>query len=397
MEAPLAPVAPTSDIQLSIPLINRTKYLSEFASKDTLLKNSPDGGYFYLSSQSIKPIGIDTIKMTPKDCSQQVVVGVFVIDPPSPFGDTLTYKEITGSDPPVGQPTPDQTSFLPPLVTAPVPSFENATFESGTISLSVRNKLPVAIDFPDPIIVKNRKLTSPIDTNEVTRFSFAGKILQPGEISVLNTSLANITIQNSFRVPSFKLHNQASIGPVTYTQQSGIEYVVTLSNLSARSAKATIPPQVLLRTRDSVFTLDDSVSLQSATFRSGSFDVVFQNNIDVNARVSLTVNELRDRTTGAPFKISTTFNGKGTTRIPVNASSLKVQSSATAVGTKLTFSAALDSINSQVPRQVNSTDFLRVDLQARSTFVIQSITGRIKPTSFTINAGTGWASNGFIY
>ena len=173
IESPLEPVAPTSDIQLSIPLINRTKYLSEFASKDSLLKNSPDGGYVYSSSQPIKPIGIDTIKFTPKDGFEQVTLGVFVIDPPSPFGDTLNYRELTGSDAPTFPfPSPAQTYPIPAITTAPFASFENATFESGTISLSIRNKFPVPIDFPDPIIVKNRKITAPTDTNEIARFSF---------------------------------------------------------------------------------------------------------------------------------------------------------------------------------------------------------------------------------
>ena len=185
------------------------------------------------------------------------------------------------------------------------------------------------------------------------------------------------------------MHAQASAGPVTYTQQSGIEYIVSLSNLSARSGKAVIPSQALLRTRDTVIVVDDSVSLQTASFRSGSFDIVFQNNIDVNARVSLSIRELVDKTTGAPFAVTTSFNGKGTTRIPVNAANLKVQSSSAAIGTRLTFSSTVESIESQTPRQVNSTDFLRVDFQPRSAFVVQSITGRIRPTPLTINAGAG--------
>ena len=397
IQSPLEPVAPTSDIQLSIPLVNRTKYVSEFASKDSLLKNSPDGGYFYSSLQFIKPIGIDSIKFTPQDGFEQVTLGVFLIDPPSPFGDTLNYREITGRDAPtVPIPSPAQTYPIPAITTTPVTTFENATFESGTITLSIRNKFPVAIDFADPIIIKNRKVTVPVDTNEIARFSFAGKSLQPGEVYAVTASLANVTSQNSWRVPTFGMHAQASIGAVSYTPQSGIEYVVTLSNLAARSAKAAIPSQALFRTRDTVIVVDDSVSLQSASFRSGSFDVVFQNEIDVNARVSLTIRELFDKATGAPFTVSTAFTGKGTIRIPVNAANLKVQSSSTAIGTRLTFSSAVESIESQTPRQVNSTDFLRVDFQPRSAFVVQSITGRIKPTSFTINAGAGGVNLGEV-
>ncbi|MCX6143035.1 MAG: hypothetical protein NTZ35_07430 [Ignavibacteriales bacterium] len=396
-EAPLAPVAPTSDIQLSIPLINRTKTLLEFTSKDTLLKTSPDGSYFYASSQSMRPMGIDTLKFTPKAAFQQVNLGVFLIDPPSPFGDTLNYEEITGNaPPPVPVLSPDQTFPLPSIVTTPAASFENATFESGTITLSVHNTFPVAIDFPDPIIIKNRKTSAPMDTNEIARLSFAGKTIQPGKVSTVSTSLANVTIQNSFSVLSFRMHAQASSGSVAYTPLSGIEYLVTLSNLAVRSAKAIIPSQSLLRTTDTVITVDDSVSLQSAYFRSGAFDVVFQNNIDVNATISLTIRELQDKTTGAPFAINTAINSKETVRIPVNAANLKVQSSSTGIGTRLTLSATVGSIESQVPRQISSTDFLRVDFQPRSAFIIQSITGRIKPTPLSISAGASGINLGEV-
>jgi hypothetical protein len=390
MEAPLAPVAPTSDIQLSVPLINRTKYFSEFVSKDTLFKSSSDGGYYYASSQSVKPVGIDTIKFTPNSGFEQVAVGVFQIDPPAPFGDTLNYKEITGSDAPAFPITsPAQTYPIPPTTTSPLPTFVNATFETGTISLSIRNKFPVAIDFPDPIIVNNSKFSPPVDTNEVARFPLAGKSLQPGEVYTVTSSLANVTVQSSWHVESFRMHGQASIGPVSYTPQSGIEYIVTLSNLTARSAMATIPPQALLRTRDTVIVVDDSVTLQSATFRGGSFDIVFQNAIDVNAKVSLKINELIDKTTGAPLTVSSSFNGRGTTRIPINAANLRVQSSSPGMGTRLTLSSTVESIESPVARQVNSTDFLRIDFQPRSPFIIQSITGRIKPTTLKFSAGAG--------
>jgi hypothetical protein len=133
----------------------------------------------------------------------------------------------------------------------------NATFETGTIALSIRNRFPVAIDFPDPIIVYNSKLAPPADTNEVARFPFAGKSLQPGEVYTVTSSLANVTVQSSWHVQPFRMHAQASIGAVSYIPQSGIEYTVTLSNLSARSAKATIPSQALLRTRDTVIVVDD--------------------------------------------------------------------------------------------------------------------------------------------
>ena len=397
IESPLEPVAPSSDIQLSIPLINRTKYLSDLTSKDTLLKATSDGGYYYSSSQNVKPIGIDTIKVTPKQTSQQIIVGNFTIDPPASVGDTVIYKEITGVDPPViPTVTPSQMLSIPNMTTGAQASFDNATFESGTVSLLIRNKFPFAIDFPNPIIVKNYKMFGPIDTNEVVRFAFGGITLQPGEARSVNASLANQTVQSSVRVPSFLLHAQASGGAVTLSQQSGIEYVVSFSTLIARSARATIPAKAVSRSIDSVFTVDDSLSLQSAYFRSGAVNIVLQNNIDIDATVSVRFNELQDKRTGAGYSISNTFHGKGSVQFPVDASTLRVQSSVSTVGTKLSFTASMVSVQPQFSRQVSSTDFFKVDIQPQKPFVIQSVTGRIKPTSFSISSGASGPNFGDI-
>ena len=397
IEAPLEPVAPTSDVQLSIPLINRTKYLYEFSSKDTLLKNAADGSYYYASTQSIAPIRIDTIKASPKSSFQQVTLGTFQVDPPPPMGDTLTYKEITGTDPPpIPIVAPAQTVSIPSTTSGPTATFQNVTFDKGTITLRIRNNFPVPIDFPDPIILKNNKLSSPVDTGQVAGFSFVAKTFQPGEESTVSANLANVTMQTLLRVASFRMHVQGSSSPVLFTSQSGLQYAMTLSGLSARSALAMIPSQAVLSAKDSVFTVDDSVSLQSAFFRSGTFDVVLTNNIDVNVNVYLKFNEFQDKTTGAPFTINNTFNGKGTLRVPVNAANLQVRSSSTAIGSRITFTAGIQTIESQQPRQVNSTDFFRVDLQPRSTFVLQSVTGRIKPTRLAINAGASGADFGDV-
>jgi len=388
MDTPLEPVAPTSDLQLSIPLINRIKYIQEFASKDSLLKRTSDGGFIYEASTSVQPIGIDTIRADPEPSFQVVRLGTFAIETPPPTGDTLSYKEITGSDPPpVPVILPPQTFSLPSIFQGPASSFENVTFESGTLTLRVRNRFPVPISFPDPIILKNNKTSSPVDTSEVARFSFGAQVFQPGEERSQTASLANVTVRNVLRVPSFRMRSLGSGTPVTVTPQSGLEYSMSFSSLIAQSARARIPSQNVVSVRDSVFTVDDSVTIQSATFRRGGFDIVLQNNVDVTMSMFISFKELKNRATGAEFTVNHTFNGKGTLRIPVNVRDLKVESASTALGTRVTFSAGIQTIESQNLQQVNSTDFFRADIQPTSSFVMESITGRIKPTSVAVNSG----------
>ncbi|HAL56883.1 MAG TPA: hypothetical protein DCP63_10520, partial [Bacteroidetes bacterium] len=267
---------------------------------------------------------------------------------------------------------------------------EFVTFESGSITLRIRNTFPVPIDFPDPIVLKN----AAVDTSEVARFSFAGRTFQPGETATVSTSLVGVTMQSRLRVQSTRVRAQASTGAVTFLPNSGIEFVMSLSNTSARSAKARIPSQAVLRVRDSLFTVDDSVALQSATFTGGSFSVVLQNNIDVRVSVFLKFTEFQNKTTRAPFTINHTFDGKGSVSVPVNARDLEILTTSTGIGTRVTFSAGIETIESQEPRLVNNGDFFRVELRPQTPFAIESVTGRIKPTRLAINAGATGADFG---
>ncbi len=388
IEAPLEPILPTTDIQVSVPLVNRTRYFDEFV-KDTLLRRDhPTGtsGYTYGYRSSVAPIGIGAIVAHPQSSAQELELGTFQVEPP-PLSVTFSYRQITGTDPPpVPTPIPPATYALPLADYPAARSFEYVEFASGLVTLQVRNRLPVVVSFPDPIVIKNRRIVSPVDTSEVARFAFDGQQFQPGETRRISVSAANVRMQNVLRVLSARVQTPGSSGPILVQESDGLEFSLTFSGTSVREARARIPRQSVFSVVDSVFVVDDSLSIQSATFKEGSLTAVLQNDIDVQVVVYLKFNEIRSRSTGQSLTVRHTFDGRGMLLIPIDAREYRVEASGTTIGTVLTFSVGIETIESSDFRHLQSRDKVRAEVRPDKPFVVQSVTGRIKPTLINVSS-----------
>ena len=113
VDTPLAPIAPSSDIQLSMPVADVTHYVLEWVQKSSALALNPGGTFSYLYNQSMPPQGINQIALQPQFSSQQVGVGQFSIDP---FSLSSTYKASDLGFPQSGSaPVPSGSISLPPV------------------------------------------------------------------------------------------------------------------------------------------------------------------------------------------------------------------------------------------------------------------------------------------
>lgn len=397
IETPLEPILPTTDVQLSIPLVNRLKYFEEFV-KDTLIKRdskSDTSGFYYSAAQTLSPITIDTIKAYPGYSSQQLQLGLFQVDFPSSLNVFFSYKTITGSDPPpVPIVVPPATYSLPRYDHPPIQSFEYAEFAIGTLTLVVRNLLPIPVNIIDPIILKNNRSISPIDTSEIARFSFVGEQFQSGQTKQQSVSMTNIRMQNLLRFLSMRIQTPGSTTPVSVESSSGLEFSISLSDASVKAAKGLIPKQSILDVVDSVVVLDDSLSVQNATFRSGQLNVVIENGVDVKVSAFVRFNEIRHRQTGQSLTIRHQFNGRDRVTIAINARDYRIVSLRDTIGSYLTFSVGIETIESEVFSEVRSTDIVKAEVIPVAPFVLESLTGRIKPTLLKIHSGASGVNMG---
>jgi len=398
VELPPSPVLPTMDIQGSIPLVDRVFTVSDFSSKDTALTTTSDGGLLYESSETFDPLEIGAIEIQPEAGSQQSSLGTFQVQTPSIAPVSFTYEEVAGVAPlPTAFVIQPDTFSIPQTAIGPLTSFEYIEFDSGTIAVTVQNTLPVSLTFLEPLIIRNAVVSGFTDTSLVAAFTFSGSISENGGTQTRNADLAGITLRPLLRIAATSISTPGSGTPVTIDAGDGLQIQISFSGTRVRAAKATIPAQSILSFDDSTFVVDDSVTLASALFRSGSFSVELENNIDVDVGVYVRFTELQDRLTGIPFQVSHQFNGADIFVIPVSMQDLKFQSTGTGIGTAGTFTVGVSTIaNTDSTREVRSSDYVRVGIIPGPPVVVEQVTGRIKPTTIDINTGAAGFSLGEI-
>lgn len=292
---------------------------------------------------------------------------------------------------------PTTTVPLFPSGNIPVPArsldftsqFDYVRLESGLLTLTITNNLPILIDFPQPVVLKNNS-ASPVDSTVITSFSFGGTLTQGQSVSS-SSSLASKFLRGNLRTASTQIHTNGSAGSVSFTASSGISFTLSSGTLIADSAKAVIPNQTVTSINDSVVTIDDSVSVQQATFRQGVISAALINNLDMNVGIFLRVENLVNISTGNKFVIQQTLAPRDSFVFPVAMDALKIDTTILnpPIGTSLKFSVGISSVNSGSQKSVVSKkDFVRSELRAGQPLVLKSVTGRIKPTRIAINSGS---------
>lgn len=389
-EMPLEPVLPIFDVQLSVPLANKLTTFDELIENSSITRDSPSdtSGYTYYTKQNSKPYEIEKIEVNPRGSVLQAPLGVFQIDFPASLSSTFSFKAITGTDPPlVPVIFPPATYPVPEFIYPGLQSFEYAEFESGNMTLTVRNDLPFQIAFLDPIRLINNRLFAPTDTNEVVRFSFLGQQLLPGQTIQQTVSIAGKRVQNLLKLTSVRIQTPGTSTARYVEESSSLQYQIVLSNASVRAVKGNIPKQSTSTVQSSQFVLDDSISVQSATFKSGSINLVIDNGIDAKMVALVKLNEIKNRATGQSLTIRREFQGKEKATIPLSARDYLISQSKDTLGTVLSYSVEIESIESGFYSEVRSTDIVRAELVPVSPFVVESLTGRIKPMRMEFNSG----------
>lgn len=390
VDLPPSPVLPTWVTQGSIPLVDRTFTVADFRQKDPSLTVQADGGLVYSSTQSFDPAGIDTILIEPIPITRQQTLGPFAVDVPPIPPVVFTYENLTGVSPPLGS-----FSFPPAVLTVPersigpLSSFEYIEFESGTISLTIRNTLPFQLYFPDSLKIQNDDPAAAV----VAAFRVQDTVRANGGIQTAAASLAGKTVLNAFRVLQTTATTPGGTGEIDAGE--GLEFEIAITNAVVRAARSTIPPQsVPSQTR--TFVLDDSVTIFSARFRQGSLRVEIQNGINVSTDVLVRFKEMKVKSSGAEVAVMHHFDGTGSSTTQVDMSDLEFTAQVDSTGTQATFEIELALTGNSSLTELRSTDQIQVSLSPGTPMMIERVDGRIPPTTLELATGASGLTLGEV-
>jgi len=386
-EKPSEPVLPTWDVDLTVPILDKTFTLGELVEKDTTyLKVGAGNQIYYSTSEKLDATKIgDNLKISDISTSASTKLGNFEIKNPGTISASIKAYDIF----------PSLSSNLPPgnyIVPSNAPgqtvttnftafdNFQQVTFDGGIIKVTVNNGLPVPLQFPNGLAIYNSNdLTTPILTLfENTTINANSELTATADLAG-KTLPANLSLKVTVLSPG-------SGGQQVYldVNQMFVTVSASLENLSIASASAKIPSQTEPVVISDSFVLEPNEPqpdlINEVNFKSGSMKIKVVNGIDLGLNGSITLYNFVRKSDNTPLQIPLNIGRKNsasnTLTFNLNLADYKLVGNLTNTVDYKVEVRTEDTGNEY--RTVSKNDGLSAEITLQN-IVIESISGKAKP------------------
>lgn len=404
IKTPLDPIMPASDIQMSIPIIDRTRTVADLFGKDTSKVKQNAAGYYYEDDRNFTPSKIDSIKVSPQPGSNRVGLGKVSVAGLAPVTKGFTASDLGISPLPFtypGSPFPVPPPYNVRLGGTAFPAntqFDWIAIDTGNVTLTVTNTLPLQVSFPQGLRLKNNS-GIPQDTSTIAFFNIGllDSAGTPGATVTRTVSLGKKLVYAALQTDSIKFNTISRSTSFTISSASGITFAFSSGNFTVDSAKAIVPATPLAAINDSLITIDPTAVLQQATFSKGLFSASLVNNTGLTVGAVL---KFSNFVSTKPSKDTLAVNqiipphGSYTINVALDTIQL-VNGSPAALGTTMRFSASISTVNSGGGKAIfTSNDFVGASFTPQQQFVVKSLTGIMNPLTVNVNTGVTLAGLG---
>ncbi|MDZ7302904.1 MAG: hypothetical protein ONB44_12310 [candidate division KSB1 bacterium] len=279
------PQAPRWDMNLNLPIINRHYSMQELVNEQDNLYADASGLVYFLSESELDSFRVgDRLAIESFNNSFVTTVGRYTVPSPGAISTQISFRDIySGVAALNGQSAPiPGFTFALPLVA--LPNFDNyILIESadGSLTISLRNGLPVPLGTPLQVEIRDRKNGTSI---AIVDFDIP---IPPGGEMARTVNLAqktfgnNLSLRLSGRSPGSEGKLIERINP-----DSKLIMTVALSDLQVERAAAKIGPQIISDAGE--IPLGDSLKIVTADLRSGALFISAQGDFPVSTWLVLT-------------------------------------------------------------------------------------------------------------
>ncbi len=380
-------VAPIWNVDFNAPLTSRSYTLEEAIESDTSItwitdSNNPDniGLLVFSDRNDLERITIED-NLTVDDFSSQTseVIGSVKIDDVDPFQTFISVQEWVNIPPGTSSAFPENRSNLISEFSE-IDEFVSVTFKNGNLNLNFVNKLPVEIQFEE---IQIRRTSNNALVLEVTENL---PLIVPAESqNATQIDLSETTFYNDLLVDLVVFSEGSNGEVVTIENDAGFDVVSTLSDLEISRTTAVLPEQDPF-VEVSTAKIDDSTFVETATFKQGSFEIVFDNFIDLAIDIDLKIENLVDPSGNAFLRNINLARKEANKIISIsNLENWKIQTKTPGTPTnEIGYEATVAPRNSDDPRELSEEDSISISVNFNN-MSFSSIEGRFKPTSFDID------------
>jgi hypothetical protein len=284
----IMPVAPTWDVDLSVPLTSHTYTLEELLSGDSsvTIREGDADMIIFGKSYPIDNIGIgDNLTMADNGYSFSRTLGELTYDIPDVLDKTLSVISIfpplhTGSMivPPITNSSSIDVNIDAQLY------FEEITFESGKVLFELRNTSSIPMTFPKPALLLDEQ-------QQVLASITIPVVLQPGEKLTLPPVMLNgVTLYHAMQLSLFIATPGSDGGSVEIRGDMGLEIHASLVDTRIRSAIASFPSQKIEYSEKLDICGDGETRFQGGKIAAGRLTLTLQNWVGVASTIDVVLN-----------------------------------------------------------------------------------------------------------
>lgn len=381
---PMTPKAPKWDVDLTVPITDRTLTLGEMIERDTSLVHVGAGNQLvFVKNVAAPPTFVgDQIALNPSYSSTVLRLGTFnvTMDP------VAQSMNVPGLAPGTTMPIPASSFALPDIPDA-FPDEAAIKCASGTIELTIRNNLPVQIIGSSPI--------SLVDGQGTVQafFDFTNVSIPPHGSQTVTDNLVGRTLGNGARVSGLSFRTPGSTAPVTVPADSMLVMMLAVDGLHVSEAQMSgLPAQRLTDNDRATMDIDDSTIVQEIHAKSGRLAIEFRNKINLGVVLKFRLCELWHSVGGqmVQFEDSVALSAAGEASYNLNLAGYKIASPTGGLVTSVQLvSSVIIPSDINTPVGLHDTDRVDVSMSTISPIVIDTAAAVLRPTWIDLNTTVG--------
>ena len=282
-----SPAAPSWEVDLSIPLINKSfSILDEIVDSTENLTSDGSGNLFVEFNSEIDTFsaaGKLTIGSSERRFSQQL--GKFDVSVDESRSTKIEFREVfSQADQLDGlqAPIPAFGFTVPTRSFQAIEGFDWVEISRGTIDVTVVNNLPVALGSPITITLKDA-----VDDSEIAVLVISDLIPANGGMITPQIDLAGKKITSTMALSIVGTTQGTNNIPVTINATDGFQVNISIRDLEVSAAAAKIEQQYI--SQSDRLPLPDSTMISSAVIREGEIDVQLGGNFPVDTEISFKI------------------------------------------------------------------------------------------------------------
>lgn len=273
------PSAPSWDVDITVPLINKVYTMAEIAEDETALFVDSTGSVnFEVEAELDQYFVGDQLTLEDQQEDMGIEMGTFTVEAP---GSEFTFIELQEIYPEASN-RDGETVVVPPFSfetqKRPLQDYESFSYvviESGVAGLIVTNNLPVPLGPPLVLEIWDT------DADVLVASESANAQVAPGETETFTFDLQGQRVPNRLSLKISGDSPGSNGQPVQIDAQSTFEMEAEIGELTANEALARIPAQTVQETDE--ITISDSVVVTEANIDNGSVEIAVAGDLPLDA------------------------------------------------------------------------------------------------------------------